>query len=56
MKIKKNIYKKVCDMGGCVKTAEYCITFGGVCGTDICYSCMCRLYREIKKVMYEKKD
>ncbi len=56
MKIKKNIYKKVCDMGGCLKTAQYCIVTEGVFGTDICGDCLRKLYKEIKRVLYDKKE
>jgi len=56
MKIKKNDYKKVCDMAGCKNIADYYIDHKDTqVRTDICKQCMLKLYKEIKKVIYDKK-
>lgn len=57
MKIKKNIYKKICDIGGCLNKADYYITYDkGGKSTDICKECIIKLYKELKKVIYDKQN
>lgn len=57
MEIKNNTQRRVCDMGTCRSRAKYCITFGDVpTRIDVCHLCLLRLYKEIKRVLYEKKD
>jgi hypothetical protein len=55
MRIRTNAAKKVCDMGACRNIAEYCIYHENVTHTtDICRGCLMKLYKGIKKVIYEK--
>jgi hypothetical protein len=56
MKIKKNVYRKVCDMGGCLNPAKYCITSDARGGIDICLYCLAKLFKEIKRVLNEKDN
>lgn len=59
MEIKKNTCKKVCDMGACRKLADYALTFknlGGAADIDICKDCLTALYKEAKRVIYDKKE
>lgn len=57
MEIKKNIYKKVCDMGFCRNVADYCICFESEIDSslDICEECLKKLSSCAKKVLNEKK-
>lgn len=57
MRIDTNTAKKVCDMGTCRNIAEYCISHDNIYSkTDICKGCLEKLYKCIKKVLYEKKN
>lgn len=56
MKIENNVYKKVCDMGNCKNIAQHFISYNNLSvSTDICRECLFKLYKEIKKVIYDKK-
>ncbi len=56
MEIRNNSYKRICDMGACRNAAEHCIAFENVAGRiDICRPCLVKLYKECKRVLYDKK-
>ena len=56
MLIKENTKKKVCDMGTCRNIAEFCVYYRNTAlSTDICKGCLIKLYKGIKKVLYEKE-
>lgn len=59
MEIKKSVYKKVCDMGACRNIADYSIEFDNLSkasSIDICKECLVSLFKETKRVIYDKKD